>query len=221
MKQLGAAFLAIVVAGCSGPKALPPVPSAPTVTNTAPTNAATISGVVVEGTRPLAGAQVDNGYGPGAWATTDVDGAFQLILSRSVEPHNWVRAGKDGYAQPCAVPINGASVSVELVSRTAVRGDPLLSPNGFRTVSGVVLQSTNTGPRPVAGAWVDFEPTLEPLDDWPAAYTFTDASGRFSLCGLSLDAVNIGAVNAPMNSTGFAYVTVPPGQTYIELTLHQ
>ena len=68
--------------------------------------------------------------------------------------------------------------------------------------------------QPVAGVWVDFEP--DPNNDWPAAVTFTNAKGEFSLCALPQPALNIGAYR---EDTGFAYAIVPPGQTTIELTL--
>jgi hypothetical protein len=127
----------------------------------------------------------------------------------------WLRASKNGYAQPCATPITGsAPINVQVVSRAALTGAPLPSPSGFRTISGIVLQMTGAGAQPVASAWVDFEP--DPMSDWPAAVTFSDAEGRFSLCGLPLDAVGIGGANA----NTYGYVTASPGQTNIELTLH-
>jgi len=171
-----------------------------------------VSGVVAEGAHPIAGAQIDNG--PGSWVLSDANGAFQFPATRSIEPHAWVRASKDGYAQPCAAPIaDTGPVAVQMVLLTALNSDPLPSPAGFRTISGVVTLTTSAGPRPAVGVWVDFEPSL--VDDWPAAFTHTDSSGKFSLCTLPETALNVGAL---VGNT-FAYVTVPPGQTNIELTL--
>ena len=49
-------------------------------------------------------------------------------------------------------------------------------------------------------------------NEFNAAYTFTDSSGRFTLCGLPQDAVVIEA------QTGrWARATVPSDQTYVEL----
>src|SRR5438128_1989540 len=178
MKQIGGILLAVIVADCSGTTAPTPVGSPPAVAVTVPITE-TISGVVAESLRPIPGAQVDNGYGPGAWVITDANGAFQLPTSKSVDSMRWVRAGKAGYAQPCAAPMNGnAPINVQIVSRSALTGAPLPSPDGLRTVSGVVVQMTNSGvQQPVANAWVDFEPSA--IDDWPAAYTLSDARGRF------------------------------------------
>jgi hypothetical protein len=209
MKRIAEIFLAVLIAGCS-----PPTPSAPTVTVTPPAASVTISGVVTEGGRPIVGAQVDHGYGLGAWAITDANGAFQL--RRYVGFYQpWLRASKDGYLQPCATPINGdAPANVQLVVRSAVGSAPMPSLNGYRTVSGVVLQTSMSFAQPAGGVWVDFEP--DPSTDWPAAYTVTDASGRFSLCGLPLDTVRIAAAN----TNGYvASVSVPSGQTDVELTL--
>src|SRR5260370_39905404 len=105
----------------------------------------------------------------------------------------WVRASKDGYAQPCAAVVSGtAAITVQMVSRSALTGVPLQSPNGFRTVSGVAGQMTSNGKQPVAGVWVDFEP--DPTGDWPAAVTFTDASGRVCPGAFPAHAFGIGAL---------------------------
>ena len=212
--SFGGAFLAMCLTSCRSANAPTTTPSAPTVAVTVPTSPGTISGIVADGNQPLAGVQVDNGYGPNSWVFTDASGIFHLPANASVHPMQWVRAGKAGYAQPCAAPVSeNAPVMVQMVSRAALTGAPQPSPSGFRTVSGDAVQMTSSGTQTVAGVWVDFEPDL--MDDWPAAVTFTDASGRFSLCGLPTEAVGIGA--AVGNSYG--YVTVPPGQTTIEITL--
>jgi hypothetical protein len=209
----------VFLAACGAPNspssaaAVSPTPvSAPVPAPPEPT----VSGIVAEGARPVEGAQIDNGYGPGAWVFSDASGAFTLPTNRSVDPYNFVRASKSGYAQPCAAAITGTSpVSVQLVSLAALDGTMLPSPPGLRTISGVVVTMTGTGKQPVAGAWVDFEP--DPDNDWPAAVTYTNAKGEFALCALPQSALNIAAVFY----TGFAYAIVPPGQTTIELMLHQ
>src|SRR5258708_3820147 len=75
---VGAACFAVLLAACSNTNPPTTTPSAPTVTVTVPTSAGTISGIVAEGSRPLAGVQVDNGYGPNSWAFTDASGRFSL-----------------------------------------------------------------------------------------------------------------------------------------------
>jgi len=168
----------------------------------------------MEGTRPLAGVTVDQGYGPGSWVVTDANGAFQLPAGGV--PLGWLRATKPGYVEPCAVRIAGnGPFAVQMVSLSALTGTPLSSPSGFRTVSGVVRQMTSDTLQGVAGAWVDFEPDPNNTD-WLAAVTLTDVSGRFSLCGLPQDAALIGAVSG----TAFGRTTVPSDQTYIEIDLH-
>jgi hypothetical protein len=165
----------------------------------------------MEGTRPLAGVTVDRGFAPGTWeVVTDANGAFQLPGLGS--PEEWLRAYKDGYAQPCATHITGnGPFTVQMVSRAVLTSTPLSSPGGFRTVSGVVRQMTTDTLQGVEGAVVAFEPDLN-NNEFNAAYTFTDSSGRFTLCGLPQDAVVIEA------QTGrWARATVPSDQTYVEL----
>jgi hypothetical protein len=129
----------VVGAGCHSTTA-PTLTTATTSTSTVSVPA--ISGVVMEDTRPLAGVTVDQGYGPGSWVVTDVNGAFQLPASGV--PEGWLRTSKPGYVEPCAVRIAGnGPFAVQMVSLSALTGTPLSSPSGFRTVSGVVRQMTS------------------------------------------------------------------------------
>jgi hypothetical protein len=121
--------------------------TAPTTTSPHPT----VTGIVAEGSRPIEGAQVDNGYGAGAWAFSDSNGVFQLPFTSSIDPHGFVRAGKAGYVQPCAAPINDSGrVRVQMVSLTVLRGTPLPSAPGSRTISGVVMIPTGSEKQPAA-----------------------------------------------------------------------
>jgi len=208
---VGAALLVVVACtSSSAPTASTPLSAPSASSGVVPGRI--VSGVVAEGAQPIAGAQIDNG--PGSWVLSDANGAFQFPATQSIDPHAWVRASKDGYAQPCAAPIaDTGPVAVQMVPLSALNSVPLPSPAGFRTISGVVTMTTSAGTWPAVGVWVDFEPSL--ADDWPAAFTHTDSNGKFSLCTLPETAVNIGALLGNM----FAYVTVPPGQTNIELTL--
>lgn len=209
----------VVLAACGVPNSPSSVtPNAPAPTSPSPVPPAsgpTVSGTITDGSRPIEGAQIDNGYGPGAWVFSDANGAFTLPTNRSVDPYNFVRASKSGYAQPCAAAITGSGpVNVQLVSLGALDGLMLPSPSGLRTISGVVVTMTSAGKQPVGNVWVDFEP--DPSNDWPAAVTFTNANGEFSLCALPEPSVIVGAYRA---DTGFAYASVPSGQATIELTL--
>jgi hypothetical protein len=211
MKPMSAISFVMMLAGCRSPT---------TPSSAPPVVFPMLSGVVAEGRQPIPGASVDNGSGVGyVGATSDAHGAFRLPVNGSVDAAegiaDWVRAIKDGYAQPCAAPIEGNTINLQMVSLSALSGAPLPSPDGLRTVSGIIVRMTGVGvPQPVANAGVDFEPRW---DDWEAAYTYSDAAGRFSLCGLPMDTVRIGAYSRP--GANPAYVTVSPGQNNIEVTL--
>jgi hypothetical protein len=183
---------------------------------------------VTDGDHPVVGANVNafiitNGFGYSyMWAhgaiLSDVTGNFRMT-GVPAEAGVWLQAFKDGYVQPCAAPyvmVHGdTTIHLGLVSKTNVsasRIQPAVA--GLRSVSGVIVENTPTGKQPVAGAFVDFEP----LEDFPAAVTNSDAAGRFLLCGLpQSDTVRLGA----SAGTGrVAYVNVPADQTTdVEITL--
>jgi hypothetical protein len=124
-----------VSAACGSGRA--PTASTPVSAPSASVPARTVSGVVVEGSQPIQGAQIDNGPTSGSAVVSDANGAFQLATNASSSPHAWVRGIKSGYAQPCAVPIPATGpVTVQLVSLTALSSTPVSSPTGFRTISG-------------------------------------------------------------------------------------
>ena len=77
---------------------------------------------------------------------------------------------------------------------------------GFRFVSGVIFENTPTGKRPLPGVDVDYEPVM----DSPAARTFTDANGRYLLCGIPAD--NSADIGAGFNGRAM-YAMARPGQT--------
>jgi len=139
---------------------------------------------------------------------TDLPGGAQV----------WFQVYKDGYVQQCAAPsvtIQGdLTMDLALVAKSSVDTSTTQgSLAGLRTVSGTIVEITPTGKQPVAGVFVDFEP----LEDFPAAVTLSDAAGRFVLCGLPPnDSITLGA-----GLTGrVAYAKVAPGQTAgIEITL--
>jgi hypothetical protein len=105
-------------------------------------------------------------------------------------------------------------VDVQLVSRANLSASTVQAPaTGFRSVSGVIFEDTGAGKRPVAGAYVGFEP----FPDVAVAFTFSDAAGRYLLCGVpegqtaSIVAVLDGRIT---------YASVPSGQnTGIDITL--
>jgi hypothetical protein len=123
---------------------------------------------------------------------------------------------KDGYVQQCAVaPVTlqgDMAMDLTLVSKANLTASTQSAP-GLRSVSGTIVEMTSAGKQPVAGAFVDFEP----LEDFPAAITYSDGAGRFALCGLPQDeTVLLGASSAGR----VAYANIPPGQTTgVEITL--
>ena len=215
MRKSAAVLSGIVIvvgAGCHSTMA--PTLTSTSTSTTSTISAPAISGVVMEGTRPLAGVRGDGGaFGPGSWVVTDANGAFQLPAS--LAPEGWFRTSKPGYVQPCAERLAGnGPFTLQMASLSTLTGIPLPSPSGFRTVSGIVRQMTSDGLQPAAGVWVDFEP--DPSNDWPAAVTLTDAIGRFSLCGLPQDAVVIYTVAG----SNVASTTVPSDQTSVTIDVH-
>ena len=204
-------------------------PTAPTPTNPAPTPATgylTLSGTVTEplqqGSRPLPGVSVNAWVQQISWGysywwangsqTTDAAGGFRLP-SIPAEATVQLQVWKDGYVQQCAAPSvtmrSHLQMDVQLVSRANLSALPeSMAPSapGFRSVSGAVVERTAAGTQPVAGVFVDFEPVM----DFPAATTFSDATGRYLLCGLP-DGQTI-SLGAGLGNR-VAYINVPPGRT--------
>jgi hypothetical protein len=184
-----------------------------------------IAGMITEsapqGDRPLGNASVNAwvqtptigysymfAYGP---RLTDAQGRYELS---GIPPGARVRlqVSAQGYVQQCAAPevhVNfNSQLDVQLVPRATVASSVASVPPsapGFRTISGVVYEVTGQARRPFADAFVDYEP----LNDFPAAITFTDSQGRFVLCGIP-EAGN-SWIAASIGVGRFAYVMVPPG----------
>jgi hypothetical protein len=229
--RLGFTTILVLVAIACGQdhRGVPVTPAAPTPTppSGGPTpmiGSNTITGVVVETSSqgPLAGVSVNAwvqesrlGYSY-MWAhgpvTTDAAGVFRLsslATGTTVRLQVW----KDGYVQQCAAPLvtvtSDLRQDVQLVSRANVPVSPqAIAPPapGFRSVSGMIVEITAAGQQPVAGVFVDFEP----LEDFPAAVTYSDTSGRYLLCGLpDNQTVTLGAGLG----SRVAYLNVAPGRT--------
>lgn len=223
-----------LLAGCgSGPTS---APSAPTTASTpgaiGPTlnpvisGPYTISGVVAESGRSIAGANVNAFVNQGTfgysymWAhgalLTDGGGRYRMMgLPAGVRVSFQVY--KDGYVQQCAVaPVTlqgDMAIDLALVSKANLMASTTQSTAGLRSVSGTIVEMTSAGKQPVAGAFVDFEP----LEDFPAAVTYSDGAGRFTLCGLPQDeTVLLGSSSGGR----VVYANIPPGQTAgVEITL--
>ena len=229
------ACLTLVADGCGSGRAS--APSAPTTVSTpdvfGPTpnlvvsGPYTISGVVAESGRPIAGANVNAFVNQGNFGysymyvhgalLTDSNGRFAM-KSLPAGVRVWFQVNKDGYVQQCAVaPVTlqgDMAMDLALVTKANLTASPWQSAPGLRSVSGTIVEMTSAGKQPVAGAFVDFEP----LEDFPAAVTNSDAGGRFLLCRLpQSDTVRLGA---SAGTSRVAYVNVPPDQTTdVEITL--
>jgi len=233
MRLAAEAALTLLVAACGSSATSPSSPSSPSaptppITNggpSFPTGNVTVSGVVTEGGRPLAGVNVN------AWVQTNTIGysymyAHGAVLTDATGSYRlptlptgaslWMQVYKDGYVQQCAQPRlvlqADTTMNPQLVSKANLSGLPVPSTTSLRTVSGTIVETSVDGKRPVANVFVDFEP----MEDFPAAITYTDANGQFSLCGLPQEsAVEIGAGLG----NRVTYASVPPGQTSVEITL--
>jgi hypothetical protein len=225
------------VAACSeggGVTPFPTSPSPPLVPRPGPPGSTfppippgiySLSGVITEsvpqGSRPLSGVSVNAwvqtatigysymfAYGP---RVTDAQGRYELA-GIPAGARVRLQVSGQGYVQQCATPEVHVNLSIRLdatlVPRASVSSSPASMPRsspGFRQISGVVYEVTAQGRRPVPDSFVDYEP----ISDVPAAITFTDAQGRFLLCGIP-EAGN-SLIGASIGVGRFAYVTVPPG----------
>jgi hypothetical protein len=140
------------------PPAPPPSPPPPPT----PSGSLTLSGVVYEhtaqGKQPLAGVPLDISYPGDSFpprVTTDPEGRYEV---RGLAPQNLkVNAKLPGYSQLCRVAIDLGSDSVRdvhLVSDAVLSttGVPRTMPMVQPILSGVVVERTAEGVRPVTGA---------------------------------------------------------------------
>ena len=227
-------LLAVVPVGCGASALTPTAPSpAPLATVSSPfppgslVGPNTVGGIVTEiapqGSRPLGGVSVSAWVDLGRFAysymwangarATDPNGRYLLANlpdGASVTLQVW----KEGYVQQCAAPTFKAAgdtmIDLRVVSKALVSADPAsVSPPaaGFRKITGVVYENSSDGKRPLAGAFVDFEP----FEDFPAALTLTDPQGRYLLCGIPEGTP--AKLGASVNINRIAYVIVAPFQT--------
>ena len=92
------------------------------------------------------------------------------------------------YSQQCLTTATlhaDASQDISLTSAANRAAGNSLQPErvpGTRTISGIVFEVTEAGWQPIEGAWVGF--AVDPSGDVAGAEAFSDASGRYLLCGL-------------------------------------
>jgi len=240
MNRVVVLLLAGVAVGCGGsavtsptaPASIPPLtgsPFPPGTTSGPNSVAGFITEMTSQGPRPVSGVSVSAWVDLGRlaysymWANgaraSDTAGRYELGNlpdGASVTVQIW----KTDYVQQCAAPTFTASgpstLDLRLVSKASVSADLATVPapaQGFRNVSGVVYETTADGKRPVPGAPVDFEP----FEDFPAAITYSDAQGRYLLCGLPDGAA--AKLSASMTTARVAYVNVPPHHTTMDIEI--
>jgi hypothetical protein len=227
LKRLCAFVSLVVVIACGGCKGTPAAPS-----QTLP-QSFSLSGTVAENGQPIAKVSVNawietaNGGGHSYWSGhgptyTDASGGYRMTSLERGE-HVWIQLRKDGYVQQCAASaiISGdLTIDVALMSTAHVTASSMPSAPGLRSVSGTVAELTATGSQPVAGAQVIFggSPGFGP-DELPFAYTSSDTTGRFALCGLPAnDTITLEGLDGSAERSG--YLSVVPGQTSdVQITL--
>lgn len=220
----------VCLAGCNQPLE-PSAVNAPISTPSrtgpppVPTGSNSLTGMITErtpqGDRPLSGANVNAwiqtatmGYSY-MWANgpqlSDPRGRYEL---RNLPGGATVQLQvyKQGYVQQCAAPqfvVNGdRQMDAELVARANISASPDSVPRsalGFRLVMGAVYEMTREGRRPAADVGVDYEPYM----DSPAALTYTDAQGRFLLCGIPQ--THAAVIGTGLGINRVVYREVPPG----------
>jgi hypothetical protein len=228
---VGGASLALLAAGCSsGPASMPSAPTIASGVGATPIPVSSgpyaISGVVAESGRSIAGANVNAWVSQGNFGysymymhgalLTDGSGRYRMT-GLPAGARVWLQVYKDGYVQQCAaapLTLHGdMAMDLALVSKVNLTASTTPSAPGLRSVSGTILEMTSAGKRPLAAAFVDFEP----LDDFPAALTYSDGAGRFTLCGLPQDETVTLGISSGARVT---YASIPPGQTAgLEITL--
>ena len=110
-----------------------------------------------------------------------------------------------------------ARLDVRLVPNDRISSSPSFVTSdapGFRSVSGAVFEKTGDGRQPVAGAYVSYEPVME----YAAAVTITDADGRYLLCGIP--AARSATISVYTSSDRYGFATAPAGATTADVELH-
>ena len=210
--------LVVLAAACgdspgpaAAPSSVPPLPSSP-----APMRTIAVTGTVYESTasgrRPLANVDIDISVEYQSWpptVRTDANGRYRRPNVIPGPPLKLV-AEKEGYSQPCRVPIQvtEADQDVYLVSNQTLSstGIPAAMPIVEPTLSGLIFERTADGIQPIAGASIvlDFTGGM----GWaPSATTVSDPAGRYLLCNV-VDSTSLG-LNALVSKPGFVTAYVP------------
>ena len=200
-----AGLLAIVIAGCGRDSVAPSIfiPTAPTPPPPVSTGPlVTVAGQVTDpGGSPIT-ANVSvyplrpSSAWSGAWgrgAQTDASGRYRITNAPEHHDTVFVRAWKEGYVQQCATMVTLAadtSADLRLTAFANILVAGLPTSPATRQVSGTVYEIRDNERRPVGGVWVGWEPIMDTV----VADTQTDANGRYRICGLSRDRIDVFAV---------------------------
>jgi hypothetical protein len=235
LKQWSAAGSLVLAIACGSSESAPTAPSQTPLPQTG-SQTGSLSGIVAENGQPIANVSVNawietggaGGYSYSYWYAhgptyTDASGGYRLT-SLDKGAHVWFELNKDGYVQQCAASaiISGdLTMDVALVSTTHLTASATPSAAGLRSVSGTVVEVTATGSQPVAAAQILFGETGAgfAIDENPFAYTSSDSTGRFALCGLPAnDTITLEGLDA--TGARYGYQSVAPGQTSdVQITL--
>jgi len=208
--KLATVLIVLALAGlpaCNRTEPAPASPLAPTtgVVTTAPR--LTVSGVVSEDGIPIANARVvvqfscGGNCATGSEGLTDVAGRYTIgIRDLPGAADVWATARKDGYVQRCVATTTALHANTSLdVKLTSIANSvaPLVGA-GFSTISGTVFEASPTR-RPVEGAYVTLSGGSYVYDEF--AYTITDTSGRYLICGLPQERTYLTATKAGYKSS--------------------
>ena len=213
-----------LLSACSGtePSATVAMPVAPAPV-TFPYPNFTLGGTVTDSTlgRPIPSVQVRVHDHPAGMRATPSDAAGRyetqgLPISAAL---NWAQGAVQGYVQQCAVPVvmdgSVTTLNIQLTRETNLSqtSPPYAPPSGTRIITGRVFANIDGIRTPVVGAGVSYVLEL----DYLAAWTTTDASGRFLLCGLPTTQLELSASTTPSN---VRYATVQSGtDTTVDIEL--
>jgi Bacterial Ig-like domain len=179
-----------------------------------------VSGVVFErtatGTTPLANVQIwtwvqysnGNGYSHYA-ATSDATGHYRvdgLPNTGDGLPNAtiYLQTDLEGYDEPCSSTLNlngsNPTVNLEMVSKSHPLPELATS---LPSITGVVYEMTPNGRKPIAGAWVEYDPMggMGLIE----ATTTTDENGRYAICNLA--SLPPWPSNVAAGKTGYQWVS--------------
>lgn len=149
----------------------------------------------------------------GPWGRSvhaDASGRYQITNAPEHHDTVFVVASKDGHVQQCATMVTLATdTSVDLTltpwANALITGLPTSTTT--RQMSGTVFEIRSDERRPVAGVWVGWEP----LFDTVVAATQTDESGRYRLCGLPRERIDVYAVQSRISAPRPVYAVMQAG----------